>query len=230
MRSLNLALLVMLPTSALLLSARAIESPALPEQASGVPAQPPRTSPQPAQSLPQPPQSLPQPAHTTPPSPDQPAPATPTPATPAAGTPEAPQDVFIVDPADPRLTPQQREQLARMRASRPFSFQPAQSEAVFYGGVQRLMRDEQRFSTAGEEQLRRLGEIRGMSGERQTAALLDLMQQVLITNRELHQYLTRSRSTWSGEFGDREQNAPEANEPERPRNTPEGQVLPRMLR
>lgn len=232
MRSFKVALLAVIPASALLLGAPSTGLPISGDQAAGVPAQPPRINPQPPQSLPQPPQSLPQPpqslpqpAQTTPPSPDQPAPQPAAPGTPPGANPAAQPDTEIVDPADPRLTPQQREYLVRIRATRPFTLQSAQSEAVFYGGVQHLVRDEQRFGAACEDQLRRLGEIRGMSGERQTAALLDLLQQVLITNRDLHQYLVRSRSAWSGEMPVREQSTGES-----PRNTPDGQVLPQMLK
>ncbi len=165
---------------------RLMDSPAA-WQPSGVPATQPGTTPQPSHTKPQP-------GQTTPPSPDQPA----NPESQAPGNDG--MQPMILDPNDPRLLVAEREALVRLRAARPFTLQSPQAEAILYNDVQRLVRDEQRLTQSGDEHLRRLGEIRGMSGERQTTAVLDLLQQVLMHNRELQQYLVRSRTAWTGDL------------------------------
>jgi hypothetical protein len=47
--------------------------------------------------------------------------------------------------------------------------------------------------------LKRLGEIRQMSPERQSGATMELLQQMLRNQAELQQYLVQARSAWTGD-------------------------------
>ncbi len=207
MKNTKLALLIALPLAGLIVltntSIRSVEAQQ-PARTVNPPKAPP-SKPQPAPVAP-----AQQPATRPGVTPAQPVPGQPVPAQIDPSQPVVPVDPInptIIDPADPSLTPEQRDTLIKLRASRPFNFQSPQSEAIFNDGVQRLMRDEQRFTQTTDEHLRRLGEVRGMTGERQTAALLDLVQQLLISNKEFQQYIVRSRSLWTGDMTPPQQTA-----------------------
>ncbi|MEK6701890.1 MAG: hypothetical protein AABZ53_06480 [Planctomycetota bacterium] len=146
------------------------------------------TQPQPARPVnPQPDRPVVPPSRASPNPPDTPAnPGTPTnPANPA--TPNAP-----TTPAGNRPGPS--------RMSRPFAFENPADEARFNEGTQRLVRLEQRSEHTNQELTKRLGEIRKMSPERQSAATMELLQQMLKAQAELQQYLVSSRSLWTGDI------------------------------
>jgi hypothetical protein len=84
---------------------------------------------------------------------------------------------------------------------RPFTFQSPQAEVRFNQATGRIQQLEQRLEVSNTDLLRRLGEVRQLTGERQTMALLDLMQRVLQDRVQLHQYLVQSRAIWSGDMG-----------------------------
>ena len=85
------------------------------------------------------------------------------------------------------------------KAARPFMFQSPEAEARFAESSKRLTGMEQRLDQSNQDLLKRLGQIRSLSGERQNAALLDLLQQMLRDNVDMHRYLVQSRMTWSGD-------------------------------
>jgi hypothetical protein len=61
---------------------------------------------------------------------------------------------------------------------------------------------EQRMQRSQEDLLKRLGEARTLSGDRQNAALFDVLQQMMREQAELQRYLVQSRSVWTGDVGD----------------------------
>jgi len=85
------------------------------------------------------------------------------------------------------------------RSARPFVFQNPTDEARFNEGTQKLVRMEQRFDQSNQTLLKRLGEIRQMSPEKQSASTMDLLQQMLKSQTEMQQYLVSSRSLWTGD-------------------------------
>ncbi len=137
-----------------------------------------------------------------------PAPSQPTPRSPGTQPPSRnPQ------PSNPDTQPPRRDTLPRdqqdldrsrlqqpgVRSERPFAFQNPAFENRFNESSQRLVRMEQRIEQSNAEQLRKLGEIRAMPAERQNAALLDLIQQMLRDQAEMHRYLVASRTAWTGD-------------------------------
>jgi len=109
-------------------------------------------------------------------------------------------------PADPNGVPQPPTAPdARARAarnSRPFAFQSPEMEGRFNEGSRRLMSMERRMKTSQENLLKRLGEVRQLTPERQSAATFDLIQQMLKDNADMQQYLVQSRSLWTGDLDD----------------------------
>jgi hypothetical protein len=96
------------------------------------------------------------------------------------------------------------------RWSRPFAFQNPQDESRFSQNAQRLSRLEERLATSNQTLIRRLGEIRQMSPDKQNPATMDLLQQMLQNQAELQQYLVQSRIAWSGDLTPQTQEAPTA--------------------
>lgn len=88
----------------------------------------------------------------------------------------------------------------RGRFVQPFAFQSQQSEAAFNQSARRLAVLERKMQKNQEDLLRRLGEARQLTGERQSEAILDLLQQVLLSQKEWHNYITQSRTMLSGEI------------------------------
>ena len=86
------------------------------------------------------------------------------------------------------------------RYQRPFAFVSPEFETRFNENTQRLVTSEQRMLRTNTEMTRRLGEIRQMSPERQGAATLDLLQQILQDQAALQRYLTQARTAWSGQL------------------------------
>lgn len=127
-----------------------------------------------------------------PPSPTNPDP----PASPGNGDPTNP--AHPAAPNTPANPAGNRPGSGRM--SRPFAFANPADEARFNEGAQRLVRLEQRSERAHQELMKRLGEIRQMSPERQSAATMDLLQQMLKAQAEMQQYLVSSRSLWTGDI------------------------------
>jgi len=110
-----------------------------------------------------------------------------------------PDQLRLLDPNDPTITPEQRASLIRLRSQRPFPFQSVAHEAQFNQNAQSLLRAEQRFEKSTQDHLRRLGEVRNLNGERQNAALLDLLQQMLQDRVDLQRYLADSRAMYTGD-------------------------------
>ena len=110
-----------------------------------------------------------------------------------------PDQLRLLDPNDPTITPEQRASLVRLRSQRPFPFQSVAHEAQFNQNAHSLLRAEQRFEKSTQDHLRRLGEVRNLAGERQNAALLDLLQQMLQDRVELQRYLADSRAMYTGD-------------------------------
>lgn len=65
--------------------------------------------------------------------------------------------------------------------------------------VSTLTDAERRLESANADRLRRLGEVRGMSGERQSQALVELLQDVLRDQAQMQAYFRDSRMLWSGD-------------------------------
>lgn len=197
---------------------------------SGTPSQAPgQSNPQPRPSNPQPGPSNPQPDPSTPqPRPSTPGNSTPTPPPPPAqpdtpqnpdapgapGTPAAPgrddpgapgQPVQPGSgaPGDPNgVSPNvpRPSSVAGARAMRPFAFQSPELEGRFSESTRRLVVMEERLDKSNADLMKRLGDVRTMAPEKQNAALMDLMQQVLMQQKALHQYLVTARTGWTGDF------------------------------
>lgn len=86
------------------------------------------------------------------------------------------------------------------RYLRPFAFASPTYETRFNEATQRLGVFEQRMVRSNEMLTRRLGEIRTMAPERQSGALLDLVQQMLQDQAQLNRYLVQARTAWSGDL------------------------------
>lgn len=156
-----------------------------------------------AQTPSQPPRpSNPQPRPIDPKSPSQPGSPTQPPLPPGPTNPTTPANPN--DPTNPSspnnpALPSKLNQPAN-RNARLFAFQNPADEARFNEACQRLVRMEQKLDRSQQDQLRRLGEIRQMSAERQGPATMELMQQLLKTQADLQQYLISSRTLWTGDI------------------------------
>ncbi len=166
-----------------------------------------------------------------------PSPSQPTPPRPGTQPPAQNPQPRTPDSQPPARdsSPRDRQDLDRARqpatrTERPFAFQNPGSEGTFNQSSQRLVLMEQRLEQSNAEQLRKLGEIRAMPAERQSAALLDLVQQILRDQADLHRYLVASRTAWTGdvsmpgetqglkrEHAERDSNPPASDSPYRPK-------------
>jgi len=86
------------------------------------------------------------------------------------------------------------------RYVRPFAFDNPSNEGRFNLATRRLLAMEARMQRSHENLLKRLGEARQLSGERQTAALFDVLQQMLKDQADLQRYLAQARGAWSGDL------------------------------
>ncbi len=140
-------------------------------------AQPPANPPHPI-----PPNPAPQPANIPNPVPSQPSP--------------------IPAPSVPQRTPPLPGSTARNpstgRFVRPFALQSPQMEARLNATSQRLTQMEQRLDQSNQDLMRRLGQVRQLSGDRQNAAMMDLVQQMLQNNADMQRYLVEARMGWLG--------------------------------
>ncbi len=105
-------------------------------------------------------------------------------------------------PNDQPAQPTDRDDAAGQtnRSPRPFAFQSPDMEGRFNLSTRRLVQMEQRMQRSHEDLLKRLGEARQLSGERQTTALFDVIQQLLREQAELQRYLVQSRTAWTGDL------------------------------
>jgi hypothetical protein len=113
------------------------------------------------------------------------------------------------NPTDPRDNPQNPNDAvppgaaprtaAGARYLRPFAFDHPGNEARFRESTQRLLTMEQRMTRSNEDLMKRLGEVRQMSAERQSGAMFEIMQQMLKNQEELQRYLIQSRTAWTGD-------------------------------
>lgn len=101
------------------------------------------------------------------------------------------------------------------RNLRPFAFQSPDMEGRLRLSTRRLVQMEQRMQRSQEDLLKRLGEARQLSGERQSTALFDVIQQLLKDQADMQRYLVQSRTTWTGDFDDADVDpeAPAVDEP-----------------
>lgn len=195
------------------------------------PAPPTNPQPRPANPIPDPSQPQPRPADpipgTDPKRPDQPA-------NPPVQPPESPVRPDQPDrPADPDRPVAPGRVDRSDRYMRPFAFQSPQYEVRFNQSTTRLLTIEQRLLRTQQDMLKRLGDVRQLSGERQLTGLFDLVQEMLKQHGELTQYLIQSRTAWSGELDSPAPITPNPNLPgsqnerqdgiTRPATTPSGQ-------
>lgn len=156
------------------------------------------------------------PAPTSPPSDGGTEPVNPN----APGQPQQPGQPGQTNPNNPNNpngvpaneTALEREARLR-RATGPFTFTNAQAQSAFNDNVQNLLRMERRMDESRRTLLKRLGDVRQLPPERQSAATLDLLQQILQENESMQSYLVRSRTSWTGEVeyaGDPATNAPQS--------------------
>lgn len=163
------------------------------------PAKPSNPTPPPSNPIPDPNNPQPRPAdpipNTDPKQPDKPT-------NPQVQPPTSPtqpdQPVQPVDPNRPvvPVVPSNRSD----RVLRPFAFQTPQVEGSFNQSTHRLLNMEQKMLRSQEDLLKRLGEVRQLSGERQMNALFDLVQQMLKEHGEMAQYLVQARTVWTGDI------------------------------
>jgi len=146
-----------------------------------------------------------QPAEPPRPSNPQPRPSNPQPRPQQPGNDpsQTPRPGDPQDPANPgdRRQPNDRDQReTRNRNPRPFVFQNPQDEARFVQSSRRLVQMEQRLERSNQDLLRRLGEARQLSADRQGAAVMDVLQQLLRNQAELQQYMVQARTSWTGDI------------------------------
>ncbi len=94
----------------------------------------------------------------------------------------------------------QQQERAGNAYQRPFAFQSPEMETRFNESSRRLVRMERRMTETNDRLTQRLGEIRALSGERQNAALYDLLQEMLQAQSQMQEYLVQSRTAWTGEL------------------------------
>ena len=85
------------------------------------------------------------------------------------------------------------------RWDRPFTLQSPQTEARLAEVGRRLQTMEQRMARENADLLRRIGEARQLTGERQAKATLDILQQMAQDQAELQRYLVATRTAWAGD-------------------------------
>jgi len=160
--------------------------------------------PRPSNPTPQPSNPMPRPVNPTPPPATNTPAVQPTPANqPGTVTPPANQPATTTQPA------------VGLRYARPFAFTSPEVEARFNESGKRLMALETRLNKSNQDLLKRLGEIRRLPPERQNAATFELLQQMLMDQQQMNQYLVAARTAWSGEFeGATDMGTPAAGQPQ----------------
>ncbi len=149
-------------------------------------------------------------------------------------TPQATTDLNAADNRDNRLGQVLRDNNSGQTAAgsrefrSPFALQPTQDTAAFSERAQQLVEEEERLTAVSKQRLQQLGEVRSMSGERQSQALIDLFQNVLADQQSLAGYLRNSRMMWSGEVDaqqepDMQADQNDATSPTTPRRSLPGQ-------
>ncbi|HEX2839507.1 MAG TPA: hypothetical protein VHN77_15425 [Phycisphaerales bacterium] len=119
------------------------------------------------------------------------------------------------------------------RYSGPFMFQSPQTQTAMNQRAQQLIRMEQQFEIRRTELLRRLGEARAMTGERKLDALADVLQQVLLEQEQVNQYLIAMRTAWTGDMSPEENTDAEPGQMRRPDDgtpIPQPNTSPRIRR
>lgn len=169
-------------------SAGALETALQPQPGQGTPSR----QPEPKNSQPRPRNTQPAPKNPTP----RPENQNPQPEPNSPGSPGAPGDRTErpTDTRDNARTP------ANARNLRSFALQSPDMEGRFNIGARRLVQMEQRMQRSQEDLLKRLGEARQLSGERQTTALFDVIQQMMKDQADLQRYLIQSRTMWTGDL------------------------------
>lgn len=164
----------------------------------------PAQAPQPSNPQPQPSNPQPQPSNPSP----QPSNPTPQPINPQPTTqPTRPGDTRQPARLDPRTPDQRRDdqrrdqdaERNRVRNLRPFAFDNPQMEGNFNQSITKLARLEERLTQSNQAMMKRLGEARRLEGDRQNAALFDIIQELLKNQNDLHQYLVQARTAWAGD-------------------------------
>lgn len=97
----------------------------------------------------------------------------------------------------PGQTPLNRNQNPRF-----FSFADDTMEPRFRESTSRLAGLERSMLERNQRLTERLGAVRQLPPERQSAATLDLLQEILQENARLHEYLVQSRTLVTGDFDD----------------------------
>jgi hypothetical protein len=122
----------------------------------------------------------------------------------------------VPDPNNPgapnNQPPNPAGQAVGNRALRPFAFQSPDVEGRFNLTTRRLVQMEQRMQRSHDDLLKRLGQARQLSGQRQTDALFEVIQQMLQDEADLQRYLVQSRTAWTGDVAGAE-GEPESGEP-----------------
>lgn len=143
---------------------------------------------QPAQPRP----TNPEPRPTNPP----PKPSIPTP----NSTPQSPPDPNITNPNRNQSDPANPASASGVRNASPFMLAAADGQPRFAENARQLIALEAALERSRVDILRRLGEARQLPAERQTAALMDVVQQMLLNQEHMQSYLVRARSAWSGDI------------------------------
>jgi hypothetical protein len=119
-------------------------------------------------------------------------------------------------PGDNRQTPaERRDRTPLNRGDNPrfFTFNDATMEPRFRESATRLAGLERSMTERNQRLTQRLGSIRQLPADRQNAAVMDLLQDILQENAQLQEYLVQSRTLVTGDLG-------EVADPTRPVTTP----------
>ncbi len=179
-------------------------------------AAPTTVQPVPSTGQPRPANSQPRPANPQPPAsnspgavqptpiPNQPTtPPTPTTTPPGGVNPNNPNGVnpnTVTLPNGTVVVPVPATGTGLGRYERPFAFQSPNVESRFVESSHRLVALESRLTVSNQALLKRLGDVRTQSPEKQMAGLMDVVQQMLLDQAQLENYLVQARTAWSGEM------------------------------
>ncbi len=120
-------------------------------------------------------------------------------------------------PGDPDQTPLERPSditpLNRGNNPRFFSFADQNLEGQFRESAGRLASLERAMTERNQRLVQQLGDVRRLPADRQNAAVLDLLQDILQENAQLQQYLAQSRTLFTGDLNDATTSRPGTNQP-----------------
>jgi hypothetical protein len=102
----------------------------------------------------------------------------------------------------PDRTPLNRQPGSSSDNPRFFNFADPSMEARFRESTNRLTALERGMVERNQRMVERLGTIRQLPADRQNAAVMDLLQDILQENAQLQTYLTQSRTLFTGDFPD----------------------------